>query len=305
MNQQGIQVFLAIVKHNGITAAAKALNYTQPTVSEHLKVLEKQLGVRLIVRRSGSKQVVLTPAGEAFLPLAQRYKEVTDAIERFISTQNQKVFRLAASENAHGYIVPHIVRRLMQKNPGVEIHLISKEIREIPSAIEMNAFDAALYFGSTLESPAYQRIPFFREERYIFCRKDTELPDRMLTPEDLDPQKEVMYQTISKKSKFSMWHEECFPDSTGSTLHIESIYALKNHLTSPDAWAVVPASIARNVLSQQNDWFTLRRITPQPPDRVSSLLISKMYPHEEIMQSFLQSCNEFVEEHPDLHPYKL
>lgn len=268
-------------------------------------MLEKQLGVRLIVRKSGSKQVVLTPAGEAFLPLAQRYKEVNDAIERFISTQNQKVFRLAASESAHGYIVPHIVRRLMQKNPGVETHLISKEISEIPAAVEMNAFDAAIYFGPSVNSPAIQRIPFFKEERYIFCRKDTALPDRMLTPADLDPQKEVMYQTLNKKGKFFAWREECFPGSTGSTIHIESMSALQNYLTSPDAWAVVPASIAGNILSQQSDLFTLRHITPEPPVRVGSLLISKMYPHEEIMQSFLKSCNEFVEEHPDLHPYKL
>ena len=300
MNHQNIQIFLTVVKHNSISAAAKVLNYTQPTVSEYINQLEKQLGVRLFVRKRGVRQLVLTPAGEAFLPLAQRQMELDEAVERYISAQKQKIFRLAASSSAHEYIVSHIVQRLMQKNPGVEIRLISKEMREIPSAIETHSFDAAIYFGAPVESTMIEHVPFFREERYILCLKDTSLPDRILTIEDLDPQKEVMYLTSSKKSGFAEWRRQNFPESMGSMVRTDSVFALKNYLTSKDAWAVIPASVAYYIMSQQNDWFSLRQVTPQPPDRKCSLLITRTYPHEEIMKSFLQCCSEYVEEHPYL-----
>lgn len=300
MNHQSVQIFLAVVKYNSISSAAKALNYTQPTVSEYLNQLEKQLGVRLIVRKRGIRQVVLTPAGEAFLPLAQRQMELDEAVERFISAQKQKVFRLAASTSAHEYIVSHIVQRLMQKNPGVEIRLISKEMREIPNAIETNSFDAAVYFGARLDNPMIENIPFFKEERYILCLKDTILPDRILTVEDLDPGKEIMYLTSSKKSRLVEWRTQNFPESTGARVRTDSVFALKNYLTSKDAWAVVPASVAHHIMYQQSDLFAVRQVTPPPPDRGCTLLVMRSYPYEEIMQSFLQCCKEFAEETPYL-----
>lgn len=300
MNHQNIQIFLTVVKHNSISAAAKVLNYTQPTVSEYINQLEKQLGVRLFVRKRGVRQLVLTPAGEAFLPLAQRQMELDEAVERYISAQKQKIFRLAASSSAHEYIVSHIVRRLMQKNPGVEIRLISKEIREIPNAVETNAFDAAIYFGARLENPMIEQVPFFKEERYILCLKDSILPERILSIEDLDPQKEVMYLTTSKGSRLAEWRRQNFPESIGSMVRTDSVFAIKNYLTSKDAWAVVPASVAHHIMSQQSDWFSIRQVTPKLPDRACSLLVMQSYPHEEIMHSFLECCREFTEENPYL-----
>lgn len=300
MNHQSIQIFLAVVKYNGISAAARALNYTQPTVSEYLNQLEKQLGVRLIVRKRGIRQVILTPEGEAFLPLAQRQAELDEAVERFISTQKQKSFRLAASSSAHEYIVSHIVQRLMRKNPGLEIRLITKELREIPNAIETNSFDAAICFTSVLEHPLVDVVPFFQEERYILCRKDAIFPDRLLSVEELDPQKEVMYSSNLKRSQLPEWHRQNFPNSSGPMVHSDSVFSLKNYLTSKDAWTVIPASIAHYIMSQQTDALSIRQVTPKPPDRKCSIAIAKSYPHEKIMTSFLQCCSDFAEEHPYL-----
>ena len=66
MKQQEIKVFLAIAKYRSISAAAAALHYAQPTVSAYLNQLEQSLGVQLVMRAKGKREVELTPAEWTF-----------------------------------------------------------------------------------------------------------------------------------------------------------------------------------------------------------------------------------------------
>ena len=66
-----LRVLAAVARHGSVTAAAKALNYAQPSVSHHLARLEAETGARL-VERSG-RGVRLTDAGRL---LAGRAEEI-------------------------------------------------------------------------------------------------------------------------------------------------------------------------------------------------------------------------------------
>ena len=300
MNQQSVRIFLAIAKYKSISKAASALNYTHPTVSEALNQLEEQVGVRLFIRKRGVRQVVLTPAGEAFMTLAQRHMELDEQLEQFISAQKRKKFCLAASSSAHEYLVYHIVQRLMQKVPGLEISLISKSINEVSSEMDKNSFDAAIYFGKELKHPMFEELGFFEEKRYILCPSSTVLPDRVISVEELDVKNEVQYLLTNKTGNFYKWHQEYFSENVSSMVSVDTSSALKNYLRSPESWAIVPASIAHNIISQHGQDFTFRNITPEPVNRRCRLILRRYYPHSEIMQAFLQCCKEYLEERPYL-----
>ena len=117
MNYQNIKVFRAILEHQNISAAAKSLNYTRSTVSEALKQLEEELGVQLIVRKRGVRQVTLTPAGKKFVPLVNEWEEMDQHLHDFVRASKQRVLRLAAGTRAHEEIIPQIVRCLKQDLP--------------------------------------------------------------------------------------------------------------------------------------------------------------------------------------------
>lgn len=72
MNNSDIQTFLTLVNTKNITRTAQTLFISQPTVSRRLKQLETELGYTLMIRDKGGKQITLTPAGEAFVPLAEQ-----------------------------------------------------------------------------------------------------------------------------------------------------------------------------------------------------------------------------------------
>lgn len=70
MELRHVEHVLAVVDHGGFTAAARALHLAQPSLSQSVRRLERELGVDLFVR--AGRQVTLTHAGEAFLGPARR-----------------------------------------------------------------------------------------------------------------------------------------------------------------------------------------------------------------------------------------
>ena len=67
-----LRVLVAVARYGSVTAAARALNYAQPSVSHHLARLEAETGTKLIQR--AGRGIRLTDAGRL---LAERGAEVT------------------------------------------------------------------------------------------------------------------------------------------------------------------------------------------------------------------------------------
>jgi len=70
MTLQQLSYFLAAVEHGSFTAAAEELHLAQPSLSEQIRRLEGELGVRLFTRLG--RGVALTEAGRALRPQAER-----------------------------------------------------------------------------------------------------------------------------------------------------------------------------------------------------------------------------------------
>ena len=72
-----LRYFLTIAREGNITAAAKFLNVTQPTLSRQIKDLEEELVQKLLVRKSHI--VVLTPEG---MLLRKRAEEIISMVDK-------------------------------------------------------------------------------------------------------------------------------------------------------------------------------------------------------------------------------
>ena len=70
MTLQQLAYFVALVEVGSFTGAAVSLRVAQPTLSRQVKALEDELGSPLVQRTRNA--LILTPAGEAVLPLARR-----------------------------------------------------------------------------------------------------------------------------------------------------------------------------------------------------------------------------------------
>ena len=130
-----------------MTAAARELNYAQPSISHHLARLEAETGTKLIQR--AGRGIRLTDAGRL---LADRAAEVLgrlDAAENELAVHvglRRGRVRLAAFPSALGTIVPVAAGRLQAQHPGLEIMLTEAEPPEALRMLRAGYVDVALVF---------------------------------------------------------------------------------------------------------------------------------------------------------------
>lgn len=126
-----IQSFAAVAEHGSLSAAARAQNSSQPTLSRHIAQLEATLGVRLFDRTSGG--MGLTEDGAELLSHATR---MADAAARFgmardgHGTEIAGTVRLTASHVVANFILPPILCALHTTYPGLEIEIVASDTTE-------------------------------------------------------------------------------------------------------------------------------------------------------------------------------
>jgi molybdate transport repressor ModE-like protein len=142
-----LRVLVAIARHGSVTAAARALNYAQPSISHHIARLEAETGARLLER--AGRGVRLTEAGRM---LAERAEEIIgrlDAAEAELAAHvglREGRVRLAAFPSALGTLVPAAAAWLEAETPGLDLRLTEAEPPEALRMLRAGYVDVALVF---------------------------------------------------------------------------------------------------------------------------------------------------------------
>src|ERR1700754_2380907 len=142
-----LRVIDAVARHGSVTAAAKDLHYSQPSVTHHLARLEAETGAQLLQR--GGRGVRLTPGGQL---LAARAAEIIGRIDAAGAELSAHVgltagrVRLTGFSSAIGSLVPHAVARLTAKHPGLEVNLTDTHPPEAIEALRTGQVDVAIIF---------------------------------------------------------------------------------------------------------------------------------------------------------------
>lgn len=120
------RAFLVTAEEGSLSAAARALGMTQPTLGRQVTALETELGV-VLFERSG-RGLGLTPSG---LDLLEHVRAMGDAASRFSltasgqSTSIEGSICITATEVMAAFVLPPILGRLRELEPGIEIELIA------------------------------------------------------------------------------------------------------------------------------------------------------------------------------------
>jgi molybdate transport repressor ModE-like protein len=139
-----LQSFAAVAEHGSLSAAAKTLGGSQPTMSRHIQSLEDLLGVRLFDRGSGG--LVLTPTGAALLEEARAMSDAAGRLQLVATGRSQAIagtIRISASANVAVYVLPPMLARLRESEPDIAIEIVASDAvnnllgREADIAIRM------------------------------------------------------------------------------------------------------------------------------------------------------------------------
>jgi DNA-binding transcriptional LysR family regulator len=144
-----LQSFREVAVRRSFSAAAEALSFTQPAVSQHVARLEKALGAPLLVREP--RGVALTPAGEALLRRAEQILGDVRRAEnevRELAGAERPVVRLGTFQSAAGALVPAAFRQVRAEHPGVDLQAQAIEPGPAVQKVATGSLDAAMVIES-------------------------------------------------------------------------------------------------------------------------------------------------------------
>ena len=148
MNFRKLNIFYETANSLNMTEVGKKLYISQPSVSQAIKEIERELGVSLFDRIG--KKLYLTYEGEVYLRYVKRilnlYDEVKITLENTRNNINGRI-RVGASTTIGVYILPEIVKYFLTKNVDVEISIIIENTASIEKMIIDNEIDIAFVEG--------------------------------------------------------------------------------------------------------------------------------------------------------------
>lgn len=121
MNLQRLRYFLAVADELHFGRAAERLHMAQPPLSQQIRLLERELGVRLFDRTT--RRVSLTAAGEVFRVEAERVLVAADSADRVMEefrSGEGGLLRLAFVDSASFEVMPRYLRAFRQRWPKVK-----------------------------------------------------------------------------------------------------------------------------------------------------------------------------------------
>lgn len=148
MTLRQLEVLLAIARAGSYRRAAEALHTSQPALSQHIKELEGELGVRLFDRLG--RGVALTEAGRLLEERAQRiFAALTDAREALGELQGlQRGSLLVGASTTPGiYVLPALIGDFRRRYPGITLRLRIANSRVIEEGIRAHELDLGVVGG--------------------------------------------------------------------------------------------------------------------------------------------------------------
>lgn len=120
------RAFLVTAEEGSLSAAARALGMTQPTLGRQVTALEEELGIALFERVG--RGLTLTAGGLELLEHVRRMGESASVLSLAASGQSQTIegaISITASEVISAFLLPPVLERLRRTHPGVEIKLVA------------------------------------------------------------------------------------------------------------------------------------------------------------------------------------
>jgi DNA-binding transcriptional LysR family regulator len=168
-----LRYFQTVARCGSLSAAARALQVSQPGLTAVIKQLEESFGTKLVVRlRTG---VSLTSTGEELLRFANESLARLDQVEQQIKgLESDEVgsFVIGCHESLGAYFLPHWMTRFVESHPRIQLSLANAPSHAVLTA----TVERAVHFGLVVNPaphPDLVQLKLFRDAVDLFVLADS------------------------------------------------------------------------------------------------------------------------------------
>ena len=291
MTHDLINTFLAVIEYGSISKAAKYLYSNQSNVSKKIQQLEEELGVKLLIRSRGHRNIELTSRGKDFFVLAQKFNVLWQDIQSIKETHEYKSLSIGSINLLNTFSFVQLYKTFIKNNPFIQVSIHTYHSSEISHHLEEHNIDLGFSLSPS-RNPNIISTLIYEENYCLLCRNDSMFKNVSQTQE-LIPEREIY---LRWGAEYEHWHETNFPGKkyrmragTGSML------ADFFDIDDGDFWAVAPIDAAKHLL--RNHDLSCNNIFPSPP-ALKCYMLENNYVREsrrECIKLFKQSVMKYIE----------
>lgn len=182
-----------VARQGGFSAAARALGLTQPAVSNHVRLLEQQLGVKLVERIG--KTARPTREGETLIAASARaFAEIDRAMDE-IARSNAAIsgpLVLATGATATAHLLPPVMADLRTRHPGIDLSVLTGNTADMIPGLLDGSIDLGLLTAPVRDR--HLRSRFFFRDRLVCIAPPGQAPTaKAIRPRDLEGRQLFLY----------------------------------------------------------------------------------------------------------------
>jgi DNA-binding transcriptional LysR family regulator len=193
-----IETFLHAAENLNFSETARILHLSQPTVSHHIKNLEKDLDVELFERQGAALK--LTEAGRLLVPWAKKVLRDSIEMQEMMNSLKEGIagnLYIACSTTAGKYVLPQLAARFSLRHPRIHTTLL----RCTPASVVPNLLEGEANLGvvsSEIREKEMELQPFFQDSIVIIVPHNHPFVSRSkILPEDLLGEPIIMREETS------------------------------------------------------------------------------------------------------------
>lgn len=168
-----VRIFLAVARHESLSAAGRVLKIDPATVGRRITRLETALDTPLFVK--SPQGYALSAAGERFLTHCESAEQAMRVATESIDGQSEQLsgqMRIGAPDGCANYLLPQVCARIAKDNPDLDIQIlalpriVNLSRREADMAVAVSAPDGwtvACEKNYRLQTPSGCVAPLFAQ----------------------------------------------------------------------------------------------------------------------------------------------
>lgn len=158
-------VFYTVATEQSISIAADKLCLTQPTVSYHLKSLEKYFGTKLFNVKK--QRVYLTQKGHELYPYTKEIWEQLNNIDRYYNSLDRKRIRIGVTPLLHNQVTAAL-SKLCKLHPDINIEILIANSTQVIQEVSDMETDVGIVVGTDYEKSKVIPTRISDNERLVF-----------------------------------------------------------------------------------------------------------------------------------------
>ncbi|EFV76838.1 LysR family transcriptional regulator [Cytobacillus pseudoceanisediminis] len=291
MYYDALKTFVTLAEVKNFTKTGELLLMSQPSVSLHIKNLEKEFQTKLFQR--SPKYLKITPSGEILYDRAKQMITIYEQTRQEILEQQNTIkgdLKIAASFTIGEYILPPLLLDLQNQYPELNLQVTIANTEEVVQSTRSHHVDIGLIEGQTNERELIV-TPFLEDELFIVTSNQHPLVQKEETTiADLQNQQWIMRENGSGTREYFNHVVRSNGLKVKSLLTISSNQGIKETLINGLGISILSGSVVERDVKQNN--LSIIKVKNQEFKRTLSYVLSPIMQEKKNVSIFIEALGE-------------